>query len=273
MKTDPRLIYDIGMNNGDDTAYYLAQGYRVVAVEANPILVEAAKDRFAKEIADGRLTIIPVGISEEEGDCTFWICDKYAEWSSLNRHHASRDGVPHHSITVPCVRFGSILREHGLPFYLKIDIEGGDHLCLRELTRQTAPEYISVEATGIELLDLLQALGYDRFKCISQFYFLPLEIPAAPEQLRYEEFVRSNKPLDEFRTLNDWPFPDGASGPLGEDLPGRWLTFDEMRRTFAHFKTLHKSGEASPFWTDKEYSFWADFHATKASTRMSESHE
>jgi len=46
-----RLIYDVGMNNGDDSAYYLSLGFRVVAIEANPELVEQAKLRFAREIA------------------------------------------------------------------------------------------------------------------------------------------------------------------------------------------------------------------------------
>jgi hypothetical protein len=35
-KYDPGLIYDVGMNNGDDTAYYLRRGFRVVAIEPNP---------------------------------------------------------------------------------------------------------------------------------------------------------------------------------------------------------------------------------------------
>ncbi len=30
-----RFIMDLGMNNGDDTAYYLAKGFDVVAIEAN----------------------------------------------------------------------------------------------------------------------------------------------------------------------------------------------------------------------------------------------
>jgi hypothetical protein len=30
------LIFDIGKNNGDDTAHYLSNGYRVVTVEADP---------------------------------------------------------------------------------------------------------------------------------------------------------------------------------------------------------------------------------------------
>ena len=36
------LIYDVGMHNGADTAFYLAKGFRVVAVEANPELVQAS---------------------------------------------------------------------------------------------------------------------------------------------------------------------------------------------------------------------------------------
>lgn len=263
----PELIYDVGMNTGDDTAYYLHRGYRVVAIEANPELVEIATARFAEEIASGRLTIRNVGIAEREGELTFWVCERHSEWSSLDRELAARDDSPHHPITIPCVRFRSILEEHGAPFYLKIDIEGHDALCLRDLTPETAPKHISVEASDIALLDLLQALGYDRFQCISQFHFLPLEVPPAPAQLRFEEMLRAQEPPDEFRTFNGWQFPSGSSGVFGDDLPGRWQTFEEMKQTFAHFQQLQRDGIPSPFWNEKGYSFWADFHATRAARR------
>jgi FkbM family methyltransferase len=63
------LIYDVGMNNGDDTAYYLSLGFRTVAIEANPELVEQAKSRFAREISAGRLFILNIGIADREGVC------------------------------------------------------------------------------------------------------------------------------------------------------------------------------------------------------------
>src|SRR6266487_2691817 len=44
------LIYDVGMNNGDDTAYYLHQGFRVIAIDADPRSLEAAKHRFPNEL-------------------------------------------------------------------------------------------------------------------------------------------------------------------------------------------------------------------------------
>jgi FkbM family methyltransferase len=257
------LIYDVGMNTGDDTAYYLHRGFRVVAVEANPRLVDHAQQRFPEEIANGRLIIEGVGIAETEGEAPFWVCERLSEWSSFDRSIASREGSIHHSITVPTVRFGSILRKYGVPFYLKIDIEGSDSLCLKDLTAASAPSYISVEANGIELLDQLRQLGYPRFQCISQFHFIPIELPPSPLQLALEEAQAGNHSLERFHSFNDWTFVTGSSGPFGADLPGRWQTFEEMKRTFAEFQARQRRGEASPFWNPAYYSFWADFHAAR----------
>lgn len=264
MATD--LIYDVGMNNGDDTAYYLHRGYRVVAVEANPVLVEGAARRFHAEIDAGRLVIRNLGIAETEGQFPFWICELHSEWSSFDRRIASRENSGHYAITVSCVRFRSLLEEFGVPVYLKIDIEGNDVLCLKDLTRETAPDYISVEASELGLLDLLEGLGYDRVKCISQFHFLPLELPPAAAQLVFEEKLKAGQSLEEFRILSGWPFPIGSSGVFGRDLPGRWQTFAEMKATFAHFGELQRAGVATPFWNDRGYSFWSDFHATRQTT-------
>ena len=257
------LIYDVGMNNGDDTAYYLHRGFRVVAVEANPKLVDHARKRFAVEIANGLLIIETAGIAETEGEALFWVCERLSEWSSFDRSIAAREESIHHSITVPTVRFGSILRKHGIPFYLKIDIEGNDSLCLKDLTAATAPPYISVEASRIELLDQLHQLGYVRFQCISQFHFIPIELPPSPLQIAFEEAQAGNHSLERFHSANDWTFVTGSSGPFGADLPGRWQSFAEMKQIFGEFQARQLRGEASPFWTPAYYSFWADFHATR----------
>jgi hypothetical protein len=36
------------------------------------------------------------------------------------------------SVAVPAVPMIDIINEHGVPYYLKVDIEGSDHLCLRD---------------------------------------------------------------------------------------------------------------------------------------------
>ena len=271
------------MNNGDDTAYYLRRGYDVVAIEANPQQVEKVKLRFPQEIKNGRLTILNVGVAEAEGNIPFWVCDTISEWSSFHREVASRDGAPHHEILVPCRRFASIVKEFGVPYYLKVDIEGNDGLCLNALRGGLLPQFVSVETSDLTLLDLMAELGYTRFKTISQFHYLPLELPATPEQISYEKAQRQLKALgpltrvlrktparrllerlgNKSRTEGDWVFPFGSSGPFGDKLPGRWQSHKEMRETFETFQKMMRSGQKSPFWSDKEYSFWADFHAAK----------
>src|SRR6476660_4069428 len=85
-RTEPggNLIFDVGMNNGDDSAYYLSKGYQVVAVEANPILVERARARFKSEIAAGQLLIEPVAIIDWPGKAPFWINPQRDVFSSFD---------------------------------------------------------------------------------------------------------------------------------------------------------------------------------------------
>src|SRR4051794_6646259 len=85
------------MHNGDDTEYYLSKGYRVVAVEANPLLCQEAERRFASEIAAGRLSILNVAIAEEEGSAEFYVKRERAPQSSLR---PPKDMTGWHTVTV-----------------------------------------------------------------------------------------------------------------------------------------------------------------------------
>jgi FkbM family methyltransferase len=280
------LIYDVGMNNGDDTAYYLSRGFRVIAIEASPVMVEDASRRFEREIAAGMLFILNIGISDSEGAFPFWICDSHSEWSSFDRSIASRDNADHHQITIPCRRFRSVVEEFGIPYYLKLDIEGGEIYCLRDLSVSDLPKYVSFEMTdhlSIEPLTLMHNLGYTGFKLISQLNYLPLEYPPVPEQRSYEraqKLLQSRNLLlrvirkvgarhlleywaGRVRSRPGWTFPRGSSGPFGEDLPGRWQSIGEITESLAKVNSAWKARESSVFWADKEYSFWADFHAKR----------
>ncbi len=52
-----RIIYDFGMNNGDDLPYYLEKGTQVVGVEANRSLCDLVRERYSEEIRSGQLVI------------------------------------------------------------------------------------------------------------------------------------------------------------------------------------------------------------------------
>jgi FkbM family methyltransferase len=288
-----KLIYDVGMHNGDDTAYYLHCGYSVVAIEANPLLVAQARRRFEAEIQAGRLTLVNAGITETEGRSSFWVCDSNTVWSSFDREVAARDGAKHHEEIIHCKPFGAVLKEHGIPYSLKIDIEGNDHLCIDALEAGSLPKYVSFEGgpNGFEF-QRLRDLGYSHFKGISQFAFLPLELPPTPQRRdceraqrireraqrlrrsrnlavrifrrlggrRYLEELAQQRPRG-FRTCRGWNFPEGSSGPFGEGLPGRWQTADELLDTYSKLKAMRHAGQPSVFWSEEGYSFWTDIHA------------
>jgi FkbM family methyltransferase len=280
------LIYDVGMGNGDDTAYYLSRGFRVVAIEANPVMVELTSRRFEREIATGTLSILNVGIRENEGELPFWICDSFSDWSSFALSVASRDGAAHHQIQITCRRFQSVLAEFGIPYYLKLDIEGKEICCLRDLTAFTdLPKYLSFEQSGWakEALPLLRKLGYTGFKLISQRNYLAVEYPPTQEEVSQErarKLLQSRNPLlraarkigmrrwleskiDRPRRRNGWTFPVGSSGPFAEDIPGRWQSVDEITATLAKAYTDCQAGVVSEFWDSSRYSFWADLHARR----------
>src|SRR5215831_3946896 len=99
------LIYDVGMNNGDDTAFYLSKGHNVIAIEAIPELVEAAMNRFEEMTRSGRFTVLNLAIAEDASDRDFWVCDDMSPLSSLHRPLASRGGRKSHAIRVKCARF------------------------------------------------------------------------------------------------------------------------------------------------------------------------
>ena len=130
-----------------------------------------------------------------------------------------RLGADSDLIQVPSVRMDSLLSEYGIPHYMKVDIEGFDHLCLSALASQVdQPRYVSVESHAwsysetLKLLTLLSAAGYNRFKIVSQIG-VPRQI--CPNPAREGTYV-------------DYRFPSDASGLFGKELPERTEILTQM---------------------------------------------
>jgi len=251
-----RILFDIGMNNGDDSAYYLSKGYRVIAVEANPILVRRARERFQAEIASGQMTIEPVGICSRPGKAPFWINEQKDVFSSFDRVRASRGTISCHSVEIECISFDDLLRKYGLPYYLKLDVEGAERHCLTCLQSIGMPEYISVEAESFEYLLLLWQLGYRQFKVVDQMR----HNSRFPDWTNEIVFSRLAKRLcayaDRFKNrATTVLFPRGSSGPFGEDTSGDWLALEEAAYNWLHLYFGYSNrGSLNP-------ASWYDFHA------------
>lgn len=224
------LIIDVGMHDGEDTAFYLVKGFRVAGVEADPQMVEHCRARFAKEIDEGRLRIFPVAVGEQEGTLRLGVTDDTG-WNSATPEIIARNegaGAEYRYVEVPAVPFGSILEEVGTPHFLKIDIEGADMLCVKALAdvpEDERPAYVSIEsevtqaaATPENVFDELAwlwTLGYRRFKYVNQ-RTLP--------QLAHPEYR----------------FTTYSSGPFGEETPGPWRSIGAIQKQAELLRVRHE---------------------------------
>jgi FkbM family methyltransferase len=243
-------IYDVGMHEGQDTAFYLKKGFRVVAVEANRLLTDTASKWFAPFIASDQLSILNVGISDREADSDleFFVNDRISEWSSFNRDVAGRDASPIHSVFVQTRTLASIVAEYGPAYYVKIDIEGYDAIALKSLlTVEPKPRYISVENGNQGMLGMLVSAGYDRFKYIQQKGISELRVPVSAREGDYAGHL----------------FPRGASGPFGEETPGHWVTAEQIRTVIS--KVWDVDGSAKRPGHDDSIHGWFDLHARHSS--------
>lgn len=235
------LIFDVGANNGDDTEFYLLKGFRVVAVEANPVLCDHLAARFEDAVAAGNLKVLNVGLAPRNGEMTFYVNLDHDEWSSFDKEVASR-GHPVKEAQVRTVTLASIYKAFGVPYYLKIDIEGYDHIAvLAAATHPTRPRHISFENGAPALMEALADAGYDRFQLVNQAFVPEMR---CPEPAREGETVAMR-------------FPFGASGPFGDDLPDAWLPREAMRAKLdRHVKEVAER-------PDTVSGHWFDLHASR----------
>jgi FkbM family methyltransferase len=217
------LIYDVGLHKGEDTDFYLRKGFQVIGIEANPDLVANAKIRFQDAIARGRLRVLEGAVAPASAGDTvgFYANPGQSVWGTIDGNLAARNtmlGSPSKRTEIKRVDIAETYRLFGIPFYLKIDIEGMDRLVIEQLRAfETRPQYVSFESTKVDFnqlkaeMDLLTSLGYTKFKVVQQS-----NIPGTKIRTRT---------LDEEQF--EYVFEPDASGPFGDDLPSPWLTCDE----------------------------------------------
>ena len=244
------LIFDVGMNTGDDTHYYLKLGYKVIAVEANPLLTSQATKTFSEFIKKGQLVIINNGIAKEHGVFDFWINNSNSEWSSFDYTLATKNNTPVSKIEIETITLSDLFIKYGTPYYLKIDIEGYDEFCLEQIDSANRPLYVSCEANTANLLDVLKVKGYTKFKMINQASgFSPFT--RFSEGLYFPSLLR--KIAWRLKTkVSSSKF--GDSGPFAESTKGSWKTFEQIKKDF----NFYYRGDDKPI----NKLSWYDFHAT-----------
>lgn len=256
---DEGLIYDVGMHDGSDTAYYLSLELRVVAVEANPALVREAKERFAREIRQGVLTVINAAVGPTRGRVELFVNESNTEHSSTLAAAGQRGGR-YSTVEVERIPICDLLNEFGVPMYLKSDIEGDDRWCLDGLRGLAdLPTYVSIEAHTEDYLHTLFELGYRRFKLIDQSHLgTAIGWSNANPFTHTAKYAEHNWRRVRRKILRRRErFPFGSSGPFGENTPGDWEEINNVAREWRDINAGHRwRGRHNPWG-------WYDFHARR----------
>ncbi len=247
-------IFDIGMYDGADTAYYLECGYQVVAVDANPELVDQAKRRFHKAVSEGQLTIVNGAISPNGEMVDLILSGEDLGSSSLFSErliHKHPSGI----ITVPGLTLQELIEQHGVPEYIKIDIEGADGLCVLALQPETGPTYISFEVgTDAEaLVSHAAQIGFTGFKIINQITFRELAnqdclFDRLTRRLMHEMGFREPKLI---KRAGRFFIAGHSSGPLPWESDGSWHSGEATCARLQNARTTNS------------LSGWYDIHATR----------
>jgi FkbM family methyltransferase len=166
------LVFDVGSHVGDRIAAFRRLGARVIACEPNPPLVKTLRLIYGR---DSSVTIEPVAVGASSGEIELKINVDNPTVSTASRDFVkASEGAPgwegqnwSKSVTVPMTTLDALIARHGMPVFMKIDVEGFEAEALVGLT-QPVPA-LSFEFTTIQrdvalaCLMRCQALGYSRY--------------------------------------------------------------------------------------------------------------
>jgi FkbM family methyltransferase len=166
------LVFDIGAHVGDRVAAFRRLDARVVAVEPQPALAMILRLLYAR---DRKVAIEAVAVGSHAGNIALNInLDNPTVSTASPDFIAAAANAPEwrgqawsKRVTVPLTTLDALIARHGLPAFIKIDVEGFEAAALAGLTQ--AVTALSFEFTTIQrdvalaCLERCVVLGYANF--------------------------------------------------------------------------------------------------------------
>ena len=167
------LCFDVGAHLGNRTRVLAALGCTVVAVEPHPYLAKYLRAKFAK---NPNVIVEEAAVAALAGVTTLYYSPRNLTISSLEldwpetligRPSGTRFSE---GVTVAAVTLGDLIAKHGIPKYLKLDIEGADLAVLETLAQplnvisfEHVPHLHAQTAAAVAILEKLAPYRFNYF--------------------------------------------------------------------------------------------------------------
>lgn len=196
------LAFDIGAHVGDRTLVLARVGARVVALEPQPLPHRVLRLLHGRRAG---VTILRAAAAAEAGELTLRVSRRHPTVSTASPAFldrvagaASFAGVAWpDSVTVPATTLDALIAAHGVPAFVKIDVEGFESEVLRGLSRPLPALSFEWLAETIPLalacVDRLEALAPHRYNA-SPGETLELALPDWTDAAGIRRFLRSRPP-------------------------------------------------------------------------------
>lgn len=161
------LVFDIGANIGNRTEALLSMGAKVVAVEPQSNCVAVLKSKFGN---NKDFHLFEGGMSDKKGEAVIHIANvdtissMSEDWINEVKEGVFKQYSWQEEETVKVDTLDNLIKTHGVPAFIKIDVEGFELNVLKGLTQKV--RYLSYEFMfpkfydrALQCLDYIETLG------------------------------------------------------------------------------------------------------------------
>lgn len=213
------LCVDGGAHVGNRVGCFRRLGARVVAVEPNPDCVGVLRWLYGR---DPGVTIAAVGLGAEEGRAVLHASSRHPTVSSTSPDWiAEVSGDPSFAavrwdrrLEIDVTTLDALVRDHGFPAFVKLDVEGSEpdvlaglSIALAALSFEVVP---AAKERGLRCLDRLAELGeYGFLWSPAETHAFAWDAPAPADRIRslLEGLAPGDPSGDVYAVRSDRPFP------------------------------------------------------------------
>jgi FkbM family methyltransferase len=176
-----KIAFDIGANMGQTIDALLNNYDKIIAFEPNPSLAMGLRNRYD----NSKVIVEELGVSDKNEVKTFNISNSHVvstfsnDWITNSRFTGVYNWDT--TIQVNTITLDDIIKKYGIPYFIKVDVEGYEYEVFQGLTLLLEETYFAFEWAEEQYerinntVDYLKKLGYNNFAYTYQDRLLNLE--------------------------------------------------------------------------------------------------